>query len=179
MNKTEDNEKYILTQIKKDNFYYLYNRTDERSGKILKDLFSYSNLVNNYNYSKYDRANYEELVNMCYSLLELQLQLINNYVSDDSEEDIKKIYYKLPKNITNIVNKNGFENTQLSDIINTETISDINLHHLMAYVDAIQDILEMLFEPVKYEEMRKEYLQSDEGKQEALLLEQVKLKMFN
>lgn len=179
MNKSKNNKNYILTNIKYQNFYILYNGIDEKNGIQLKSMFSYKDIKENgFNYSDYETIIYEELVNVCYDLLKSQLKLINNYLYSDDESDLVKIYNKLPKNIIDIFEQNTDElnNINLNTIINLKNNHDLMLYYLMDYTTYAKDILEMFFETEKYEKARELYLQRDEGKLESTLLEQIKLK---
>ncbi len=187
MNKTKNNSDYILTKIKYQNFYMLYNGTDEETGKQLKDIV-YQVQKNNLD-NDYELLVHKELVNVCYDLLNKQLKLIYDYLylNDenlyfDDETNLNKIYMRLPKNIISLIEKNahGLENNiSLKDVIQEDYQKNIKLYQIMGYNDSLKEILEMFFETEKYEKMREKFLQRDEGKEEALLLEQVKLKMFD
>lgn len=179
IDKTKNNKDYILTKIKRQNFYILYNGIDERSNTQIKELFSYKHIKENFDYDEYDCSLYGELVNMCYDLFKLQLQLINNYISGGDEKDIEKIYNRLPNNVITIIEKNNYPNVRLIDQITLRDIKEINIHHIMAFIEELNNILEMFFETEKYEEMRNNYLHSDEGKIDLELLNHVKEKNIN
>ena len=188
MNKTKDNKDYILTKIKYQNFYILYNGTDEETGKQLKEI-AYETWKKKEINDDYGLLIHEELVYVCYDLLKKQLKLIYDYLYlntenlyFDDETDLNKIYMRLPKNIISLIEKNAHglkNNIFLKDVIQEDYQRNIKLYQIMGYNDSLKEILEMFFETEKYEEMREKFLQRDEGKEEALLLEQVKLKMFD
>ena len=188
MDKTKNNKDYILTKIKYQNFYILYNGTDDETGKQLKEI-AYETWKKKDINNDYESLIHNELVYVCYDLLKKQLKLIYDYLylnSEnlyfDDETDLNKIYIRVPKNIINLIEKNahGLENNiTLKDIIQENNRRNIKLYQIMAYNDSLKEILEMFFETEKYEEMREKFLQRDEGKDEAILLEQVKLKMFD
>ena len=187
MDKTKNNKDYILTNIKYQNFYILYNGLDKETGKKICDIV-YEVQKNNID-NDYELLIHKELVYVCYDLLKKQLKLIYDYLylNDenlyfDDETDLNKIYMRLPKNIIGIIEKNahGKEyNLSLKDVIQEENLRTIKLYQIMAYNDSLKEILEMFFETQKYEEAREKFLQRDKGKDEAIILEQVKLKMFD
>ena len=188
MDRTKNNKDYLLCEVKYQNFYILYNGVDEKSGMRIKDIFGVKKInENGFNYNDYETIIYEELVNTCYDLLKTQLKLIYDYlyINDDNimyvdEKDINKIYMQLPKNIIKIIDKNayGVGKKRLEDIINLEDKHGLMLYDIINYINAVREILEMFFETERYEEIRKNYLSCEEGKEEAELLEQVKLKKF-
>ena len=188
MNKTKDNKDYILTKIKYQNFYILYNGIDEETGKQLKEI-AYETWKKKEINDNYESLIHKELVYVCYDLLRKQLKLIYDYLYlntenlyFDDETDLNKIYIRLPKNIINLIEKNahGLDNhISLKDVIQEDNLRNIKLYQIMTYNDSLKEILEMFFETEKYEKMREKFLQRDEGKEESILLEQVKLKMFD
>lgn len=188
MDKTKNNKDYILTKIKYQNFYILYNGIDEEKGKQLKQI-AYETWNKKEINDDYESLIHKELVYVCYDLLKKQLKLIYDYLylnSEnlyfDNETDLNKIYMRLPKNIISLIEKNahGIEyNLTLKDVIQEDNIRNMKLYQIMGYNDSLKEILEMFFETEKYEEMREKFLKRDEGKEEAILLEQVKLKMFD
>lgn len=187
MNKIKNNIDYILTKIKYQNFYILYNGIDEVTGKQLKEI-AYEEWKKKEINDDYESLIHKELVYVCYDLLKKQLKLINNYLYLNTENsyfngetDLNKIYIRLPKNIINLIEKNahGLDNhISLIDVIKEDN-ANIKLYQIMGYNDSLKEILEMFFETEKYEKMREKFLRRDEGKEEAILLEQVKLKMFD
>lgn len=188
MDKTENNKDYILTNIKYQNFYILYNGIDGKTGKQLKEI-TYETWNKKEINDDYESLIHNELVYVCYDLLKKQLKLIYDYLylNDenlyfDDETDLNKIYMRLPKNIISLIEKNAHgKNYSLSlkDAIQEDNLRTIKLYQIMGYNDSLKEILEMFFETQKYEESREKFLQRDEGKEEALLLQQVKLKMFD
>ena len=170
------NKDYILTEIKYQNFYILYNGVDEKTGKILKDIVYEiwkSKEINN----EYTLLIHNELVCVCYDLLKKQLELVFNYIYHNNEKDLNIIYAKLPRKVITLIEKNahGLDNNMfLKDIIQEDKFGSIKLYQIMGYNDSLKEILEMFFETDKYEELRKEFLQRDEGKEELELLYQVK-----
>ncbi len=181
IDRTKNNSNYILTKIKYQNFYILYNGIDEETGKKINDIIYENSKKEEFN-NEYELLIHKELVHVCYDLLKKQLILINEYIYSNEEKDLNKIYIKLPKNIIDLIEKNahGLEkNISLKDLIQEDYQENIKLYQIMGYNDSLKEILEIFFETDEYEEMRKKFLQRDEGREEAMLLEQVKLKMFD
>ncbi len=180
IDKTNNNKDYILTEIKYQNFYFLYNGIDEKTGKKIKDII-HDNWKEEKNINEYESLIEKELIYECFNLLKIQLKLIFNYLYCDNEDDLNIIYNKLPKDVISLIEKNAHgidHGMSLKDVIQNDKLENIILYQIMGYNDSLKEILEMFFETEKYEEMRKKFLQRDEGKEERVLLEQVKLKMF-
>ena len=84
MNKTEKNKDYILTNIKYQNFYFLYNGVDEKIGKSLKNII-HENRKEKEDIDEYGSLIEEKLINVSFNLLKKQLKLIYDYLYLNSE----------------------------------------------------------------------------------------------
>lgn len=162
-------EKYLLTQTKLNEFYDFYNSFDHETGLLIKDIFDYQTIKNNtFVFDEHTKFIYDKLLNMIFDCFKDKLKLIYEILYQKEENDIHKIMTSLPDSIIIFLNKYNvtMENIMTSDLS--------KFFHFTNYVLYLDEILEMMLEPVKYEEMRKKFLMRDDGKEEKMLLEQIK-----
>ena len=67
MDKTKNNKDYISTKIKYQNFYILYNGTDEKTGKQLKEIIYENSKKKEFN-NEYESLIHDELFYVCYDI---------------------------------------------------------------------------------------------------------------
>ena len=161
---------YLLSNIKLDNFYLLWNSK--------KELFSYKDIIS-INNNEYKVVLYKELINILLDTLYQQLITLNKILFDNNEKDINKLYENIPNEIKNILNNSSIDNTNIKGIIglynNLDNYKiDTTLYNLQQYCDYLKDILEMFFETDKWYSDRNKYLKSNEGKE----LHELYLKYF-
>lgn len=171
------NEKdYILTKVKLNIFYSLYNATDIKYDIKIKEMFSYKKIKeNNFVFDDYKACMYSELSNMLYECLEKQLQIIYEFFYNSKEDNIKKIYSDLPSVVRKVIDKNKLDEFDFEDIIRLkEEGHSLILYYLMNFSDYTNDILEMIFETEKYEALRRNFLGREDGVLENKLLQQIK-----
>lgn len=168
------NENYILTKIKLNNFYGIYNTKDIENKKMIKDLFDYKKIKDKeFIFDEYTTILYNELIDILYNCLQLQLRTIYRYIFKKDENDLNKIYKDMPKEIIKVIEKNNtyLEDIKLIDVINIKDRKSPIMYYLSWYCDSLQDILEMFFETEKYIKTRKIFLEREEGKENKLVLE--------
>lgn len=169
-------EDYFKAQIKLNNFYNLYNSTDKRTGKKIKDIFNYKRIKDNtFIFDKYTSILYEEMVNIIYDCFKFQLQTIYKLLNNKEENNVETIINDLPVQIINVINKSLFDEVKLEDLINIKKEKDKpTLYYISTCCDYLMDILEMFYETEKYEKTREKFLQREEGKEERNLLKIIK-----
>ena len=166
---------YILSKIKLDNFYLLWNSTNNIG--LIKDLFSYKVIKSNSTrYDEYRTTLYKELFKSLLDILYHQLKTLNCVLFNTYSNDINILYKRIPTDIKNLLNKNNIDNNKLEDVIklfdNMEHYkTDTVLYDIQQYCDYIQDILEMFYESDKWFNERKKYLKSVEGNNELCVYE--------
>ena len=74
----------------------------------------------------------------------------------------------------NILNKHILDDVKTTDLITIKDRGSAVMYYIELYCMHLQDILEMFFETEEYEEARKKFLNREEGKEEKVLLEEVK-----
>lgn len=167
-------EKYLLTQTKLNDFYKYYNSFDQETGLLVKDIFDYQTIKNNtFIFNNHTKFVYDKLMGMIFECFKDKLKLIYEVLYQKENDDIHEIMTSLPDAIIVFLNKYNVtvENIMTSDLS--------KFFHFTNYVLYLDEILGMMFEPVKYEEMRKKFLMRDEGKEEKILLEQFKNNELN
>ena len=119
-------------------------------------------------FNEHTKFVYDKLLNMIFDCFKDKLKLIYEILYQKEEDDIHKIMTSLPESIMNFLNKYNItvENIMTSDLA--------KFFHFTNYVLYLDEVLDMMFEPVKYEEIRKKFLMCAEGKEEKILLEQIK-----
>lgn len=162
-------EKYLLTKTKLNDFYSYYNSFDRETGLLVKDIFDYQTIKNKtFAFNDHTKFVYDKLLNMIFDCFKDKLTLIYEVLYQKEEDDIKKIITSLPDAIIVFLNK---YNVTIENIMTSDLSKFFPLTNYVLYLD---EILEMMFEPIKYEELRKKFLMREEGKEEKILLEQFK-----
>lgn len=165
-------ENYILTKIKLNNFYGIYNTKDVENDKMIKEVFSYKNIKDKeFTFDDYSMILYNELIDILYDCLQLQLRTLYYRLFKKNENDIKTIYNELPKEIINVIEKNSIDDIKLEDVINISNRKSPIMYYLSWYCDRLQDVLEMFFETENYLKTREKFLEREEGKETKLILE--------
>ncbi|MBR3230026.1 MAG: hypothetical protein IKF91_04280 [Bacilli bacterium] len=174
-------EEYIKAQIKLNNFYNLYNSTDKKTNKKIKDIFNYKKIKDNtFIFNKYTSILYEEMVNIIYDCFKYQLQTIYKLLKNKEENNVETIINDLPSETKNVINKNLFDEVKIEDFINIKKEKDKPaLYYISTCCDCLMDILEMFYETEKYEKTREKFLQREEGKKERELLKLIKTMTSN
>lgn len=172
------NEKYILTKIKLNNFYGIYNTKNIKNDKMIKELFSYKKIKDKeFIFDEYTKILYNELIDILYDCLQLQLKTIYQFLFKKEENDLKIIYKELPKDILNLIeNMSKIDNIELINVIDIKDRKGPMMYYLSIYCDNLQDLLEMFFETEKYMRTRKKFLEREEGKINKLVLEKYCIK---
>ena len=177
------NENYILTIIKLNNFYGIYNTKDIENKKMIKDLFDYKKIKDKeFIFDEYTTILYNELIDILYDCLQLQLKTLYQYLFKKEENDLNKIYKDIPKEILEVIEKNiiSLENIKIIDVIDIKDKKGPIMYYLLWYCDSLQDTLEMFFDTENYMKTRKKFLEREEGKINKLVLEKYcDIKEFN
>lgn len=177
------NENYILTKIKLNNFYGIYNTKDIENKKMIKNLFDYKKIKDKeFIFDEYTTILYNELIDILSDCLQLQLKTLYQYLFKKEENDLNKIYKDIPKEILEVIEKNiiSLENIKIIDVIDIKDRKSPIMYYLSWYCDSLQDTLEIFFETKKYMNTRKKFLEREEGKINKLVLEKYcDIKEFN
>jgi len=166
-------EKYILTKIKLNNFYGIYNTKDIIYGKMIKEIFNHTEIYNEtFKFDTYKEILYNELVDILYDCLQLQLKTLYQYLFKKDENNLEIIYKELPDDVLHVIEKMIIvDDIKLRNVIEIKDRKSPIMYYLSWYCASLQDILEMFFETEKYTSTRKKFLEREEGKENKIILE--------
>lgn len=168
-------EKYLLCKTKLEEFYQFFNSIDKETNERIQNLFSYKELKNKqFVFNDNTRMLYYQLIDKVYECFKLQLQVIYSFLYKKEESDLEKIILSLPNNVMNVLNKYILDDVKIADLITIKDREGAVMYYIDHYCMHLQDILEMFFETKEYEESRKKFLNREEGKEERILLGEIK-----
>ena len=136
-------------------------------------MFSYKSIKDKeFTFDDYTRILYNELIDILYDCLQLQLKTLYQYLFKKEESNLEIIYKELPDDVLHVIEKMIIlDDIKLRNVIEIKDRKNPIMYYLSWYCASLQDILEMFFETEKYISTRKKFLEREEGKWNKIVLE--------